>query len=411
MNWQRPGGDLLLRAGTLADVETGELLQDHAVRIEGGAVAEVAPWSASKHGSSNHLDLRDHLVAPGLIDMHTHLPGAAAQGTYDDFLSGSAARDALLGAANARTTLQAGFTTVRDVGCFRAFVDCDLRDAIFAGQVPGPRMLTAGPFVTSSSGGGEITDLAVDIPLPSQYRLGVADSVDEVRRAVRTIAHRRVDLIKIIATGAVMTTGTTPGAPEFTEAELLACVEEAKGYGLPVAAHAHGEEGALRSIRAGVRTIEHGTMITQESIAAMLDHGTYYVPTTYVATWILEHGEEAGFPVEMLDKTRSVARSARRALGEAIDAGVKIAYGTDAVVYPHGLNARQLVEFVDAGMTPMQSLRTATVVAAACLDRPDLGTVAPGAAGDIIAVPGAGLDDMRIFEDVRVVVQAGRVVS
>lgn len=410
MSWQLRGGDLLVRAGAVADVATGEILRDHGVRIEQGIITEVAPWSMASH-SDDHLDLRGHLITPGLIDMHTHLPGADAQGTYADFLSGSAARDALLGAANARTTLRAGFTTVRDVGCFRAFVDCDLRDAIFAGHVPGPRMLTAGAFVTSSSGGGEITDLATDIPLPAQYRLGVADSVAEVRRAVRTIAHRRVDLIKVIATGAVMTTGTLPGAPEFTEAELAACVDEARGYGLSVAAHAHGDEGALRSIRAGVRTIEHGTMISDTTIAAMVENGTYYVPTTYVATWILENGEDLGFPSEMLAKTRAVARSARDALGAAIDAGVKIAYGTDAVVYPHGLNARQLVEFVDAGMSPMDALRSATVVAANCLARSDLGTIAPGAVGDLVAVPGGALDDMRAFEDVRLVIQAGHIVA
>ncbi|WP_029265204.1 MULTISPECIES: metal-dependent hydrolase family protein [unclassified Microbacterium] len=409
MSWHRRGGDLLVRAGAVADVATGEILRDHGIRIEQGTITEVAPWSTGSN-ASDHLDLRGHLVTPGLIDMHTHLPGAAAQGTYADFLSGSAARDALLGAANALTTLRAGFTTVRDVGCFRAFVDCDLRDAIFAGHVPGPRMLAAGAFVTSSSGGGEITDLATDIPLPPQYRLGVADSVDEVRRAVRMIAHRRVDLIKVIATGAVMTSGTIPGAPEFTEAELAACVDEARGYGLAVAAHAHGDEGALRSIRAGVRTIEHGTMISDTAIAAMVEHETYYVPTTYVATWILDHGEELGFPAEMLAKTRSVAGAARDALGDAIDAGVKIAYGTDAVVYPHGLNARQLAEFVDAGMTPMDALRSATVVAANCLARNDLGTVAPGAVGDLIAVPGVDLNDMRAFEDVRLVIQAGHVI-
>ncbi|MEI3867235.1 amidohydrolase family protein [Microbacterium sp. CCNWLW134] len=401
-------GSGLIRAGAVADVRTGELLTHHAIDYADGRIHSIEPWSASKHGGREHLDLRDHVVTPGLIDLHTHLPGNLERGNYSPFLSGSAARDALVGAHHAWQTLRAGFTTVRDVGSFRAFVDCDLRDAIEAGWVEGPRMVCAGAYVTSSSGGGEITDLADDIELPRSYRFGVADSADEVRSAVRRIAHRGVDVIKIIATGAVYATGTVPGAPEFSEAEIRAGVEEAALYGLFVAAHAHGEEGALRAIRAGVRTIEHGTLLGNAAIAAMREHGTYYVPTTYALTWILEHAETEGFPPGVTEKSRSIADRARQALRDAIDAGVQIAYGTDAIVFPHGMNARQLTEFVEAGMTPTQALQSATIVAAQCLDRSDIGVLTPGAFADIIAVPGRNLHDMHAFGDIRVVLKAGR---
>ena len=400
-----------IRAGAVADVLTGELLTDHAIIIEGERIAAVEAWSPSRHGGGDVLDLSEHLVAPGLIDLHTHLVGELERGSYSPFLTGSAARDALLGVRNARATLRAGFTTVRDVGSFRAFVDCDLRDAIDSGICEGPRMVCAGAYVTCSSGGGEITDLAVDIELPHAYRFGVADSADEVRSAVRRIAHRGADVIKIIATGAVYATGTIPGAPEYTESELRACVEEAALNGLFVAAHAHGEEGALRAIRAGARTIEHGTLLGDEAMSAMIEHGTYYVPTTYLLQWVEEHGEREEYPPGVREKTAAVGASARAAVRLAIDAGVRIAYGTDAVVFPHGRNAGQLVEFVEWGMTPMQSLQSATTVAADCLGRSDeVGAITPGRYADLVAVPGAHLEEIGRFTDVAAVIKGGELI-
>ncbi|WP_136055077.1 amidohydrolase family protein [Microbacterium sp. K24] len=401
-----------IRAGAVADVLTGEVLTDHAIVLDGERIAAVEPWSPARHGGGEGvLDLSDHLVAPGLIDLHTHLVGELEHGSYSAFLSGSAARDALRGVRHARATLRAGFTTVRDVGSFRAFVDCDLRDAIDSGICDGPRMVCAGAYVTCSSGGGEITDLAVDIELPHAYRFGVADSVDEVRSAVRRIAHRGADVIKIIATGAVYATGTIPGAPEYTEAELRACVEEAALNGLYVAAHAHGEEGALRAIRAGVRTIEHGTLLGEAAMSAMLEHGTYYVPTTYLLQWVEEHGEREDYPAGVQEKTAAVGASARAAVRLAIEAGVRIAYGTDAIVFPHGRNAGQLAEFVEWGMTPMQALQSATSVAADCLGRAkDIGAIAPGRFADIVAVRGAHLERIERFCDVAAVLKGGTLV-
>lgn len=402
----------VIRAGAVADVLAGEVLADHAIVLDGERIAAVEPWSPSRHGGEHVLDLSDHLVAPGMIDLHTHLIGELERGSYSPYLTGSPARDALLGVRHARATLRAGFTTVRDVGSFRAFVDCDLRDAIDSGICEGPRMVCAGAYVTCSSGGGEITDLALDIPLPTSFRFGVADSVDEVRSAVRRIAHRGADVIKIIATGAVYASGTVPGAPEYTEEELRACVDEAALYGLYVAAHAHGEEGALRAIRAGARTIEHGTMLGDTAMSAMIEHGTYYVPTTYLLNWVEEHAEREEHPIGVREKTASVGTSARAAVRLAVEAGVRIAYGTDAIVFPHGRNAGQLPEFVEAGMTPMQALQSATSVAAECLGRSaDVGAVAPGRFADLVAVPGAHLDEIGRFTDVAAVLKGGRIVE
>lgn len=402
----------VIRAGAVADVLAGEVLADHAIVLDGERIAAVEPWSPSRHGGEHVLDLSDHLVAPGMIDLHTHLIGELERGSYSPYLTGSPARDALLGVRHARATLRAGFTTVRDVGSFRAFVDCDLRDAIDSGICEGPRMVCAGAYVTCSSGGGEITDLALDIPLPTSFRFGVADSVDEVRSAVRRIAHRGADVIKIIATGAVYASGTVPGAPEYTEEELRACVDEAALYGLYVAAHAHGEEGALRAIRAGARTIEHGTMLGDTAMSAMIEHGTYYVPTTYLLNWVEAHAEREEHPIGVREKTASVGTSARAAVRLAVEAGVRIAYGTDAIVFPHGRNAGQLPEFVEAGMTPMQALQSATSVAAECLGRSaDVGAVAPGHFADLVAVPGAHLDEIGRFTDVAAVLKGGRIVE
>jgi imidazolonepropionase-like amidohydrolase len=393
------------------DVRHGRLLTDHAVVVTDGAIEAVEPWSPAAHGDAEVIDLRDHVVCPGFIDLHTHLIGRLDRGSYMPFLTGSAARDVLDGVRNASTTLRAGFTTVRDVGTFRAFLDCELRDAIREGICEGPRMVCAGAYVTCSSGGGEINDLAPDIPLPEEFRFGVADSEDEVRKAVRRIAHRGADVIKLIATGAVYATGTVPGAPEYSEAEIRAAVDEASMYRLFVAAHAHGAEGALRAIRAGVRTIEHGTLLDDAAISAMAEHGAYYVPTTFLIRWIEAHADLEGYPSGVRDKTFAVRASARAALRNAIEAGVRIAYGTDAIVFPHGMNAAQLVEFVDSGMHPIDAIRSATMVAAECLGRDDqVGVLEPGRFADIVAVRGESIDPIDRFGDVDFVMKGGSVV-
>ena len=322
------------------------------------------------------------------------------------------AQEALVGVRNARDTLMAGFTTVRDVGTFRAFVDVALREAIDEGWTPGPRMRCAGAYVTSSLGGGDIPNLAVDVDerLPRDLRFGVANSVDEVRKVVREILHR-ADFIKVIATGAVLTEGTDPGAPEFSEAEIRAAVEEAALYGTFVAAHAHGAEGIKRAVRAGVRTIEHGSLLDDEGIALMLEHGTCLVPDIYCGDWIAETGRAEGWPEESLRKNDETTAAQREGFTKALQAGVKIAYGTDSGVYPHRYVGRQFAYMVRHGMTPMQAIQSATVVAAEVLDHPAVGVVASGRFADLVAVPGDPLEDITTLEDIPFVMKGGEVVK
>ena len=244
----------------MLDVEKGVYLADRAIRIEDGRVASITPWTAGSRTGGRLIDWSAYTVLPGLIDLHTHLLGDISSADVAAPLSSSAARDALMGVAHARTTLDAGFTTVRDVGTYRAFVDVALRNAINAGQVEGPRMFVAGAYVTVTGGGGEVTGLPEGTVVPDEMRRGVANNEDEVRQRVRELLAGGADLIKVIATGAVFTAGTTPSKPEYTEQEIRAAVEEAAKRGTFVAAHAHGAEGIKNAVRAGVRTIEHGVV-------------------------------------------------------------------------------------------------------------------------------------------------------
>lgn len=402
----------IYRVGTLADVRNQTLLRDQAIIVDGERITVVRPW-AEVGAVADYEDLSDSLVAPGLIDLHTHLIGKLDHGGYDSFLKDSGGAALFEGVLNAATTLRAGFTTVRDMGTFRAFLDCDLRDAIERGIVPGPRMHTTGGYVTSSGGGGEITDLGHDIELPRSFRMGVADSVDEIRRAVRTFIHGGADGIKVIATGAVLAAGTVPGAPEFTEEQLRAAVEEAALYGKGVAAHAHGTLGALWAVRAGVRTLDHGSFIEGDEIFdALLASDTVYVPTTYVVRHLIDTAEEAGYSPEIQRKSQAALETAMAALRTAVRRGVKLAYGTDAIVYPHGDNAAQMVDFVEAGLSPFETLRTATINAADVLDSNDVGVIEAGRFADFVAIKGeTELDDVTIFQNIDVVVKGGRRVE
>ncbi|TFI43541.1 amidohydrolase family protein [Rhodococcus sp. 1R11] len=402
----------IFRAGHLADVRHGEVLPDQAIVTEGDRIIDVKPWDEVQTSKTDFVDLSEYLVCPGLIDLHTHLIGSLDHGSYMPYLTKSAGWALFEGVRNAKTTLEAGFTSVRDMGTFRAFLDCDLRDAINGGVVPGPRIHAAGGYVTSSSGGGEITDLALDIPLPRDFRIGVADSVDEVRKAVRTLIHGGADFIKVIATGAGFAAGTTPGAPEFSEAEIHAAVEEARHYGKSVAAHAHGTEGALRAVRAGVRTLDHGSYISgSEIFDAMKQAGTIYVPTTYLIHWVDDQGASSGFPEEVRRKVHDAVDLSMDALREAVERGLPIAYGTDAIIFPHGENAAQMKDFSDVGMTGMEILQSATVNAADALGSGDVGIVEPGRFADMVAIRNVDtVDDFRIFNNVDVVIKGGEVV-
>lgn len=410
---ERTDDRTLVHAGRLIDIERGELLDDRVIVIEGDRIVDVAT-EAPAETSARAIDLRDRTVLPGLIDCHAHMIGEMETGLgYAGLVMRSAAQEAMSGVRNARDTIEAGVTSVRDVGTFRAFVDCALRDAIEAGDVVGPRMLCAGAYVTVSGGGGDVTGLApdVDAAVPVDLRFGVSNSVDEVRRAVRRILAGGADFIKVIATGAVLTEGTTPGAPEFSEDEIRAAVDEAALIGTHVAAHAHGAEGIKRAVRAGVRSIEHGSLMDDEAIELMASHGTYLVADVYDGDWIAQEGARGGWSAEVMRKNEETTDAQRAGFTKAIKAGVKIAYGTDSGVYPHRFVARQFAYMVRLGLTPAEAIRSATLVAAELMGWQDrVGSIAPGKLADLIAVEGDPLDDVAVLEDVRFVMKGGQVV-
>jgi imidazolonepropionase-like amidohydrolase len=399
---------IAVHAGRLIDVDRGEVARDRLILIRGDSIAAVEPWPAKPPAGAKVVDLSRGTVAPGLIDCHTHLVDDIQSADVLASLKRSGAQQIMVGVSHARSTLLAGFTTVRDVGTYRAFVDVALRDAINDGTVIGPRMAVAGAYITVSTGGGAVTGMAPDITLPAEFRMGVANSADEIREKVRILIHGGVDLIKVIATGAVLTNGTNPGAPEFTEAEIHAAVDEAAKYGVFVAAHAHGAEGIKASVRAGVRSIEHGSLIDDEGIRLMKEKGTYLVADIYNGDYIATVGKQQGWPAEILRKNDETTEAQRQGFKKAVAAGVKIAFGTDAGVYPHGDNARQLPYMVRWGMTPMQAVQSATIVAARLIGWDSrVGSVAPGKYADLVAVDGDALANVESFTKVTFVMKNG----
>jgi imidazolonepropionase-like amidohydrolase len=400
-----------VRAGRLVEVVAGEVLTDQLLIARGERIESVGPYD----DGPVDVDLSNHTVLPGLIDCHAHLIGEVESGHgYAALVQRSGAQEALSGVRNARDTITAGFTSVRDVGTFRAFVDVALRDAIEAGDVLGPRMLCAGAYVTSSGGGGDVTGLApdVDAVVPRDLRFGVANSPDEVRKVVREILHGGADFIKVIATGAVLTEGTVPSAPEFSLAEIRAAVEEAALYETHVAAHAHGAEGIKRAVRAGVRSIEHGSLMDDESIALMAEHGTFLVADVWMGDWSIEQGEREGWSPAVMRKLRETTDMQREGFAKAVEAGVRIAFGTDSGTYPHGMNAKQFASMVKYGMTPVEAIRSATVVAAELLGwRDGVGALEPGLFADLVAVEGDVMNDVDLLTNVAFVMKGGRIVS
>jgi imidazolonepropionase-like amidohydrolase len=400
-----------VRGARLVDVEAGEVLEGRGLLVRGERIERLLDPGQPLPDGVEVVDLPGHTLLPGLIDCHTHLVGEL-QGAGIPAIDRSAAQEALSGVANARATVMAGFTCVRDVGTFRAFVDVALRDAIRVGAVVGPRMAVAGAYVTVPGGGGAITGLAPDIELPRDLRFGEATSPAEVRRRVRAILYGGADFIKVIATGAVLALGTRPGAPELSEEELRAAVEEAAAHGTHVAAHAHGTRGILNAARAGARSIEHGSLLDDQAVALLAERGTYLVADIYNGDFIASEGARLGWPAETLAKNQATTQAQRHGFAKAVEAGVRIAYGTDSGVYPHGWNARQLPYMVRHGMTPMAALRSATVVAAELLGWQDrVGALAPGRLADVIAVPGDPLEDLELLAEVPFVMQGGRVLK
>jgi imidazolonepropionase-like amidohydrolase len=404
---------LVVRTGRLVDVMAGEVLEGRSILVEGDRVTDVVADDVPTDGAEV-LDLSAYTVLPGLIDCHAHLIGKAESGHgYADLVMRTAAQEALTGVANARATLEAGFTTVRDVGTFRAFVDRDLRDAIALDEVEGPRMKVAGAYLTCPGGGGDVIGgLAPDVAerLPRDLRFGVASGPEDVRRVVRELMHHGADFVKAIATGAVLTEGTDPGAPELTEDELRAAVEEVSLYGSHVAAHAHGAEGIKRAIRAGVRSIEHGSLMDDESISMMADTGTYLVADVYLGDYIEETGRRDGWSENVMRKNTWTTDAQRDGFSKCVERGVRLAYGTDSGAYPHAMVAKQFAYMVRFGMTPMQAIASATKVASELLGWNEVGALEPGRFADLVAVEGDVLADVSLLENVAMVVKGGRVV-
>lgn len=399
-----------VRAGRMIDTESGKVLSDRLIRIEDGRIAAVTPYAPPPEGAAV-LDWSGFTVLPGLIDMHTHLSDWGQTNNVAEPLLHSAEDIALVGARNARDTLNAGFTSVRDVGTFRAFGDVSLRNAIEAGYIEGPRMAVAGAYITVPGGGGEVTGMAPDVEIPEIMRMGVAAGPDEVKSKSRMLFQRGADFLKLIATGAVLAVGTEPGAPEMTEAEVRAAVDEAARYKSYATAHAHGAEGIKIALNGGVRSIEHASLIDDEAIQLAKKKGAWLVMDVYNGDFIDEMGKAEHWPEEIMRKNFETTDAQRIGFRKAVAAGVKIAYGTDAGVFPHGLNARQFKYMVRYGMTPMQAIQSATTSAAALMGKSaDVGTIAPGRYADMVAVAADPLADISALERVDHVMKGGKLI-
>lgn len=396
----------VIHAGQFLDVAEGRLLSDQVIIVRNNIIEAIGDEGRINiPAGAIEVDLSDSTVLPGLIDAHVHLTSDASVNGYDS-LSRSAIRNALYGAHSAGLTLRAGFTTVRNVGA-DAFGDVALRDTIGAGEIAGPRMVVAGQSL-GITGGHCDSNL-----LPPEYDFtagAVADGPWAVRQKVRENNKYSADLIKFCATGGVMSKGTNPGAQQFTQEEMDAIVDEAHALGMKVAAHAHGTEGIKAAIRAGVDSVEHASILDDEAIQLALEYNTTLVMDIYVSDYILETGAEVGMLEESLQKEREVGSVQRESFRRAHAAGVNIVFGSDAGVYPHGINGRQFAKMVEFGMTPMEAIQAATIKAAELLGlEAEVGALNEGTIADLIAVEGNPLENVALLENVGFVMKEGEI--
>jgi imidazolonepropionase-like amidohydrolase len=395
-----------IRVARLIDGRGGVPMRDAVVLIEGERIVD-AGVKLRIPADADIIDLAGATLLPGLIDCHTHIAGGDPRDYYERLFRRSPIDAAIEAHVYARRTLEAGFTTIRDVGAAE-FVDVALRKAIDAGVVVGPRMQVATLAIGATGGHADLTGFSPYLQFKEFS--SVADGVDEIRKAVRLRIKNGADLIKVIATAGVLTEEGSAGAPQYSQQELDAVVQEASMWERRVAAHAHGAEGIKRAVRAGVTSIEHGSLVDDEGIRLMKERGTYLVADIYNDDYILAEYGRLKYPDTILNKERQIGRLQRENFQRAAGAGVKIAFGTDAGVYPHGWNARQFAHMVRWGLTPMQAIQAATVNAADLLGWSDrIGTIAPGFYADLIAVDADPLQDVSALEHVGFVMKGGRV--
>lgn len=398
---------LILKADAALDVRTGKLIKPATVVVEDKSIVSVSEHTPQDSISSDAtvITLTGHTLVPGLFDMHVHLTGDAKVHGYER-LRRTVPRSAITGAINAQRTLEAGFTSVRNLGA-SGFADLAIRDAIYDGDIPGPRVFASGPAIGITGGHCDNNAFTHEHRVTSE---GVADGPWAVRHKVRENVKYGVDVIKFCATGGVMSKGTKVGAQQYSFEEMQALVNEVHMRGLTVAAHAHGTSGIKSSIRAGVDSVEHVSFLDDEAIQLALKHGTYFSMDIYTTEYILGEGAKAGIPEESLRKERQVGSIQRDSFSKAVKAGVKMVFGSDGGIYPHGDNAKQFSRMVQFGMTELQALQAATINSATLLKLEDhLGSLDTGKLADIIAVPGNPLDDITVMEDVTLVIKDGKV--
>jgi imidazolonepropionase-like amidohydrolase len=405
--------DLVIRCGTVIDGLSETTSSDQIIVIRDERIVEILPGDDTSVAGEEILDLQDHTCLPGLIDMHVHVDGYPADSDdYRIYLRRSRNDTNKIAAEISEIILKSGFTTARNVGTYMAWVARDVRDQIDAGEVVGPRLRVAGPYLTIPHGGGDMYIPGVDdSEIPDYYRMGVARGADEFRARAKANVDGGADFIKIIASGAVFGHGGVPGAPEMNFDEIKAVVEVAKAAGIKVTAHAHSAESIKDAILAGVDSIEHASLGDDESVALAIEHDVAFSMDVYNGTYTEEMGESLGYAEEFMRKNEETTEAQRVVFRKALAEGVTLMFGTDLGVLPHDMGTRQFEEMVKHGMAPMHAIKSATSIAADHMGlAADVGALEVGRYGDLIAVKGNPLEDITVLQDIRVVVKGGAII-